>query len=80
VEDAVEYDPQLRYRHFFWKLNHHEVGELIHNRTGYLLSKTPAELRMPTALLGEHTEYVCKELLKMPEDQYVSLLLENVFK
>lgn len=80
VEDVVEYDPQLKHRHFFWTLKHPECGETIHNRPNYILSKTPSELRMPAPLLGEHTDYVCKELLQMPEDEYVSLLLDNVFK
>jgi len=80
VEDVVEYDPQLKHRHFFWTLNHPECGETLHNRVNYLLSKTPSELRRPAPCLGEHTDFVCKELLKMPEDQYVSLMLDNVFK
>jgi len=80
VEDVVEYDPQLKHRHFFWTLKHPECGETIHNRPNYVLSKTPSELRMPAPLLGEHTDYVCKELLQMPEDEYISLLLDNVFK
>lgn len=80
VEDVVEYDSQLKHRHFFWTLNHPECGETIHNRPNYILSKTPSELRMPAPLLGEHTDYVCKELLQMPEDEYISLLLDNVFK
>jgi len=80
VEDVVEYDPQLKLRHFFWKLNHPVVGESIHNRPPYLLSETPSELRMPPALLGQHSEFVCKELLKMSEEEYVSLLIDNVLR
>jgi benzylsuccinate CoA-transferase BbsF subunit len=80
VEDVVEYDPQLKHRHFFWTLKHPECGETIHNRPTYLLSKTPSELRRPAPLLGEHTDFVCKELLQMPEDEYISLLLDSVFK
>jgi benzylsuccinate CoA-transferase BbsF subunit len=80
VEDVVEYDLQLRHRHFFWTLKHPECGETIHNRPTYILSKTPSELRMPAPCLGEHTDYVCKELLRIPEEEYVNLLLDNVFK
>jgi benzylsuccinate CoA-transferase BbsF subunit len=80
VEDVVEYDPQLKHRHYFWKLQHPECGETIHNRPNYILSKTPSELRRPSPLLGEHTDFVCKELLQMPEEEYISLLLDNVFK
>ena len=73
-------DPQLKHRDHFWKLNHEGIGPLSHLRqaTSYL-SKTPAEARMPSPLIGQHTEYVCKELLGMPEEEYVSLLLDGVF-
>jgi benzylsuccinate CoA-transferase BbsF subunit len=80
VEDVMDNDPQLKHRHFFWTLKHPECGETRHSRPNYLLSKTPSELRKPSPCLGEHTDFVCKELLKMPEDQYISLLLDNVFK
>jgi len=30
-------------------------------------------------MVGEHTEYVCKEILKMSDEEFVSLLVDNVF-
>lgn len=79
VEDVVENDPQLKYRNYFWKLNHPEMGGTLYVRPSYLLSKTPAQLRMPAPCLGQHTEYVCKELLGMSEDEYTELLIDDVF-
>lgn len=79
VDDVVERDPQLKYRRYFWKLNHPEIGETIYVRPNYILSKTPAQLRMPAPCFGEHTEYVCRELLGMSESEYDQLLIEEVF-
>jgi hypothetical protein len=27
----------------------------------------------------EHTEYVCRQILGIPEDEYIELLVDNVF-
>ncbi|TAK31675.1 MAG: CoA transferase [Chloroflexota bacterium] len=78
IEDVVEHDPQLKHRQFFWKTEHPECGDILHSRPNYILSKTPSELRMPPPLLGEHTEYVCRELLQMSEDEFTDLLLDDV--
>jgi len=79
-EDTYENCPQLEHRQYFTRLNHEEMGEYPYPRASYILSKTPAQLRMPAPGLGEHTEYVCKELLSMPEGEFVSLLLDEVFE
>ena len=79
VEDVVEKDPQLKHRHYFWKLNHPELGETIYVRPSYLLSKTPARVSQPAPILGEHTEHICKDLLGMSEEEFISLLIEDVF-
>jgi benzylsuccinate CoA-transferase BbsF subunit len=39
------------------------------------MSETPGELRWPAPLLGEHTEYVCKELLGLSDDEIADLLV-----
>jgi benzylsuccinate CoA-transferase BbsF subunit len=72
-------DPQLRQRNIFWKMNHKEIGEFTHMGQPSNLSKTPAEAKMPAPLIGEHTEYVCKEFLGMSESQYDELLVAGAF-
>ena len=42
------------------------------------LSKSPATIRRPAPLLGEHNEYVLKELLSMSEDEIQSLADEKI--
>lgn len=73
-------DPQLRYRNYFVPLPHEEIGEYEALNTSYILSRTPSELRLSFPRLGEHTEYVCKELLGLSDDEFVDLLVDNVFK
>jgi len=72
-------DPQLNYRGFWWWLDHREIGAYPHLGTPFSMSKTQAKARMPAPCLGEHTEYVCRELLKMPTEEFDSLLVEGVF-
>jgi hypothetical protein len=46
----------------------------------FTLSKTPPQLKMPSACMGEHTEYVCREILGIPDDEFVQLLAQGVFE
>ena len=73
-------DPQLAYRHYFWELEHPEIGMHHYEGTGFTLSKTPAEITMPSPLLGQHTEYVCREILGMSDDEFIDLLSQGVFE
>jgi crotonobetainyl-CoA:carnitine CoA-transferase CaiB-like acyl-CoA transferase len=72
-------DSQLRHRHHFWQLKHPEIGDITSNGPAFKLSKTPAELHMPGPCLGEHTEYVCTQILGMSDQEFVRLLGEGVF-
>lgn len=82
VEDAKDIleDPQLKYRQHFVPLNHPEIGEFRVEAPPWKLSETPAELRMPAPCLGEHTEYVCTQILGMSDEEFVELLNEEVFQ
>ncbi len=76
-EDAYN-DPQLRHRHHFWELEHTEMGPVNHSSLGLGLTKTPDELRAaPT--LGEHTEYVCTQILHMSDTEFIELFADGVF-
>ncbi len=71
-------DPQLRHRNFFWVLDHEEIGPTSHLGQDSILSRTPAEGRRAAPRLGEHTEFVCKELLGMSEEEFVELNNDEV--
>ena len=78
-KDLLE-DPQLKHRHHFWYLNHPEMGVCAYDGPVFKLSDTPSELRMPAPCLGEHTEYVCTQMLGMSDEEFVNLLVEGVFE
>jgi len=73
-------DPQLRYRGLLWPLHHPEVGSFTHLGRAFQLSETPAQARMPSPCLGEHTAYICTEFLNMPDEEFVQLTNEGVFE
>ena len=72
-------DVQLKERQCFWVADHKELGEFSFLGQPSLLSKTPAELDRAAPCLGEHTEYICRELLGMPKEEYEQCLLEDIF-
>jgi len=73
-----ERDSQLVYRHFFWDLDRPEGGKFISPAgVHFLLSKTPYELKRPPAL-GEHNDYVFKELLGLSDTEISDLVQAKV--
>ena len=79
AEDELDYDPQLKYRHFFWELEHPEGRGKYRAAAGahFLLSKTAFELRRGP-LLGEHNDYVFKEGLGISDKEITELVNEGV--
>ncbi|MFC1991878.1 CaiB/BaiF CoA transferase family protein [Chloroflexota bacterium] len=79
AEDQLDYDPQLKDRHFFWELDFPGMGK-YRSPVGanFLLSKTPYELRRSPSVLGEHNDYVFKELLGLSDEEITELVKERV--
>lgn len=77
--EEIYTDPQLREVDIFWVLKHREIGDFTHMGQPCRLPKTPAQPRMPAPCVGEHTEYVCKELLGMSETEFDKLLIGGAF-
>ena len=73
-------DPQLQHQGFFQWLDHTECGPMPYDGLQFLLSKTPGKLRMPHALVGEHNEFVMKELLGLSDDEIADLIIEEVLE
>jgi benzylsuccinate CoA-transferase BbsF subunit len=71
-------DPQVAHRSYFKVLDHSEMGEHPYLSTSYILSDTPSDIRSAAPLLGEHNEFVLKELLGLSEEEYVEALLSGV--
>jgi crotonobetainyl-CoA:carnitine CoA-transferase CaiB-like acyl-CoA transferase len=72
-------DPQLKYYDAFSEFEHPEIGSCSSHRRPVDLSKMDWELRR-APLLGEHTEYVCTEILGMSDEEFVELMGEGVFE
>jgi benzylsuccinate CoA-transferase BbsF subunit len=72
-------DPHLIAREFYKELDHSEIGRHRYLMPPFRLSKTPGEPRMPAPCLGQHNEYVYREILGMNDEELVNLLNEGVF-
>jgi len=78
-KDLLEFDQQLRYRHHFTTVKHCEIGELVTEVPPFHLSKTPCNLRTGGPCLGEHTEFVCTNILGMTQEDFINLYNKGVF-
>lgn len=75
ARELLDEDEHIRERGFYVYLDHPETGRAAYDGPPFKLSKTPGELRWPAPLLGEHTEYVCKEILGLDDEQIADLLV-----
>jgi len=77
-EDLVA-DPQLNHC-LHMTLEHPEIGPHIYGLPPYRLSKTPPGLTMPAPCIGQHNEYVLKEVLGMSDDEVADLLIAGALE
>jgi benzylsuccinate CoA-transferase BbsF subunit len=77
-EDLV-HDPQLAHRGHFRELDHPVVGKHLGETNAIRFSRTPGEIHMPAPCLGQHNEYVYRELLGMSAEEYAALEVDGVF-
>jgi crotonobetainyl-CoA:carnitine CoA-transferase CaiB-like acyl-CoA transferase len=71
-------DPQLEHRKYFVPLEHAVMGRQKYAQQAcFIMSKTPRELYMPSPCVGEHNEYVFKELLKMTDEEIADHLIDG---
>ena len=74
----VYQDPQLKQRNYFVPLNHPVMGEQSYEpQSCFLLSKTPRQVTRPSPCLGEHNEYVFKNLLGMSDEEISEHIVEG---
>ncbi|MBN2062277.1 MAG: CoA transferase [Deltaproteobacteria bacterium] len=72
-------DPQLKHRNSVCELEHPETGTTLCQRVGICLPEVQYELRR-APLLGEHTEDICKRVLEMTDEEFVTLFNDGVFE
>ncbi len=78
AQDQLDFDPQLKHRGFFRELEFPSVG-VYHTSIGanFLLSRYEFKPRRGP-LLGEHNEYVFKDMLGLSESEYVDMIAKKV--
>ena len=72
-------DPQLAHRGHFVDLEQPDAGNWPHENVGFRMAKHVAKLK-PAPCLGEHTEFVCRELLGMSDQEFVELYIQGIFE
>ena len=70
-------DPQLAYRGHYRMLDHPHMGRRAYDAPAFRLSETPEELRSAAPLLGQHNDYVWRELVGVQDDELEELVLEG---
>jgi crotonobetainyl-CoA:carnitine CoA-transferase CaiB-like acyl-CoA transferase len=71
-------DPQLQHRRHFVSLDQAVMGrQKFEPQSAFILSKTPREITTPSPCLGEHNEYVFKNILKMSDEEISQHILDG---
>jgi len=70
-------DAQLKHRQFLQPLEHPDMGTVDFQAHGFKLSRTPAEIHSSPSL-GQHTEYILREVLSLSDEEVLDLLSSGV--
>jgi crotonobetainyl-CoA:carnitine CoA-transferase CaiB-like acyl-CoA transferase len=76
--DDLLKDPQFVHRNHFVAIKHAELGEYDYVDSGFRLGKSPPVVNC-APLFGEHTQYVCSQILGLSEEEYDTLLKDGAF-
>jgi len=71
-------DPQLQHRQHFDEVDHPEIGKHTIEVPSMHFSKMPHQPQRPAPMIGEHTDYVLKELLGYTDDEVADFLIDGV--
>lgn len=75
AREMLDEDEHMKARGYYRYLDHVETGRAAYDGPPFVMSETPGELRWPAPTLGEHTEYVCKEILGLSDEQIAELMV-----
>ncbi|MDD4859655.1 MAG: CoA transferase [Dehalococcoidales bacterium] len=78
-EEMIEQDPQFKHRSFYHELDLPDRGRYMAFRPGFVLSKVPCEVTRPP-LLGENSDYVLREILKLSDEEITQLVVEGALE
>lgn len=79
ARDILENDPQLKHRNLFQRVNHPEIGEYAVPGFSYQFSDIDSQFKR-APLLGEHNEYICKEILGLSDDELAELVIDGAIE
>jgi crotonobetainyl-CoA:carnitine CoA-transferase CaiB-like acyl-CoA transferase len=71
-------DPQLNARGFFETIAQEDCGAYRYPGFLWKMSRTPPKVKLPPCRLGEHNDYVFREILNLPEKQITELEEEQI--
>jgi crotonobetainyl-CoA:carnitine CoA-transferase CaiB-like acyl-CoA transferase len=71
-EDAYA-DPHLAERGFFWEITQADTGTYLYPGAPYRFRNVTLGARLPAVRLGEHNEYVWRELVGLDDEEYGQL-------
>ncbi len=77
VQDAHE-DPQLAHREHWQSSEHPVIGKVSYESPAWRLSETPPPKPSPSPLLGQHSEYVYRQLCGYSEEEFQQLIVDGV--
>jgi crotonobetainyl-CoA:carnitine CoA-transferase CaiB-like acyl-CoA transferase len=80
AREMLDMDEHLKERGFYVYLDHAETGHSAYDGPPFGLSKTPGKLRSAAPLLGEHTEYVTKEILGLNDEEIADLMIAGALQ
>ena len=73
-------DPQLQHREHYRRLNHPIIGRNSCEAPGFRFSNAPVVFERPAPCLGEHSRYICQEILGMRDEEFQALEGAGVFR
>ncbi|MEG2347521.1 MAG: CoA transferase [Cetobacterium sp.] len=77
--DKVVTDPHILSREMFVEVEHPIAGKMKLTGNHLKFSETPAVIKTPAPLLGEHLDEVLKDILKLDDNTILKLKEEKVF-
>ena len=79
AEDLLN-EPQMLATDFLKVLDVGDGCTMSHMGQAFQLSKTPYKTTRTGPQLGEHTDYVCQNILHMDDERFVDLFSKGVFE
>ena len=78
LDQRDEYhDPHFKDRGFFEEVFQKDCGTHLYPGIMWKLSQTPLGIRTPPVRLGEHNEYVYKQIIGVSDEEYEELEKEG---